>query len=71
MILIIYLIGCVIFYIFLRRICKNINGRWTKKDRLYGLFISLFSWLSMLLLGVALLMSYMSTDYNSDDKANW
>ena len=69
--IIIYLIGCVIFYISIRITCKIRNEEWTKGNRLQGLLVSLFSWGSVFILCVMLLLSHMLANYNSDDKANW
>lgn len=66
--ILIYLVGCVTSYLMGRKLGKLISfdNKWTKGDRVFFLFLSIFSWLTALVVGMYLLI--MS---DNDEEASW
>lgn len=57
--IIIYLVGCVLAYVMYKRDMVKANGEWTKGDRTYGILLSLFSWICVIVFFAVL------SDYNT------
>jgi hypothetical protein len=65
--LIIYTIGFVLSYVLLKKEIKGISGEWIKGIRAAVLFISLFSWLSVI---ASLCLKLEKSNYFNED-AKW
>lgn len=65
----IYLIGGIVAYLIFRGLVKKMTKSWTEVDRNLTLFISIFSWASVL---ASLMIMGLEGMFNGDDKpANW
>ena len=65
----IYITGCVISYLVIKRDFVDTFGRenWTHGDRIFALIVSTSSWLGAL----GGIISYIARQINSNKRANW
>jgi len=66
-ILFIYLVGCVVAYLFCKRIVVKEIGKWTKGNRAFVIFAATFSWLTF---ASALIVEYLES-FDSNKPAKW
>lgn len=67
--LLIYLIGSLLFYILFRKEVKAKFGEWLIHDRAVALFLSIFSWIGIIMF--LLIKSFVIFIENSDKDAKW
>jgi formate hydrogenlyase subunit 3/multisubunit Na+/H+ antiporter MnhD subunit len=70
--IILYIIGVVVSYLCFRTTIKRKFLLWTKSDRNIFVFVSLFSWIGIIVLLIDGDLNYIfNRDYNPDDEAKW
>ena len=66
----IYLVGCIICYLWLKYVSKSNNKIYTKKERAENLVLSIFSWIAISISILFELAFFIKSQF-SDEEAKW
>lgn len=67
LVVLIYLVGCVVSYIILKKNEIRVTGTWTVRKRIQGMILSMFSYVMWLIM----LIIYIEENVDFDKPAKW